>query len=734
MRTDRVFLSDLVLLFRTPPKLHAHRIHRSSLTLSHSSCAHSKSNFALEMSSFFNGNAEAALVPDSPAAKRQKTASGYHSTSNSADNTGAYNSDIDSGDELFRDYIPDTPAHATFHTQPTQIVNKSGPAPSSPPGTPGSIIEVAASSPLRSRVADAPKPPAQRQSSTLVQNGPVRPVQKLALSMAPAGTVYKPPPNIPPTKTYITIDDDDDGPQFQGGSSDEDDDSANIKPSTFAPRSAGGSFGTSPVTRPMSGHAKFQNILANAAYKPSSSNFFSGRTSDSMSMGYGSAKKPLNQMRPERARPIEDISCDSLSDQKMRDSVKRVRDVFPHVTVLAAKNALVTCKGNLDDTMDLLSTGGPTVISDDEIVSPQPAKKQEPQMKRVLEAPVISIKDRYGATQAPPTQKLAAATPPKPKKRLVKGRRHPSSPVAPPSPIKEHASPAISVVEDYDSDSGVASATDEDNELDDRVLKYLNSCNVDDLVELTSTSKANAELMIASRPFKSLDAARNVTNPASLKSGRKSAKVPLGEKIVDTAIDMFSGYEAIDTLVTKCEELGKPLAEEMGRWGFDVFGAAKDGELEMTSFEDDSSSQRDSGIGSPNSGVVSINGDGGDDDIKIVATVRKRSPANYLKKPEMMAENCVLKDYQVVGLNWLALMYRHKLSCILADEMGLGKTCQVISLLTHLVETGNGGPHLVICPGSTLENWLREFPKFSPRLTVEPYYGIISTALTSLAC
>jgi SWI/SNF-related matrix-associated actin-dependent regulator 1 of chromatin subfamily A len=88
-----------------------------------------------------------------------------------------------------------------------------------------------------------------------------------------------------------------------------------------------------------------------------------------------------------------------------------------------------------------------------------------------------------------------------------------------------------------------------------------------------------------------------------------------------------------------------------------------------------------------------------------------------------MAEDCILKDYQVVGLNWLALMYRRKLSCILADEMGLGKTCQVIALLSHLVERGNSGPHLVICPGSTLENWLREFPKFSPKLAVEPYYG-----------
>jgi len=228
-------------------------------------------------------------------------------------------------------------------------------------------------------------------------------------------------------------------------------------------------------------------------------------------------------------------------------------------------------------------------------------------------------------------------------------------------------------------------------------------------------------LMITSRPFRNLDVARTVANPTLLKGGKKSARAPIGDKIVDTAIDMFSGYEAIDQLVTKCEQIGKPLADEMGKWGFDVFGAAKGGELEMTSFEDDAESLRDSGIGSPSSRAVS---DAGDDDVKTSSSTRRKAPiVNFLKKPAMMADDCILKDYQVVGLNWLALMYRHKLSGILADEMGLGKTCQVIALLSHLVETGQRGPHLIIVPGSTLENWLREFPKFSPDLVVEPYYG-----------
>ena len=83
--------------------------------------------------------------------------------------------------------------------------------------------------------------------------------------------------------------------------------------------------------------------------------------------------------------------------------------------------------------------------------------------------------------------------------------------------------------------------------------------------------------------------------------------------------------------------------------------------------------------------------------------------------------NCVM--YQVVGVNWLTLLFERKLSCILADDMGLGKTCQVVAFLAHLLEKGIKGPHLVVVPGSTLENWLREFSVFCPKLQVMPYYA-----------
>lgn len=43
--------------------------------------------------------------------------------------------------------------------------------------------------------------------------------------------------------------------------------------------------------------------------------------------------------------------------------------------------------------------------------------------------------------------------------------------------------------------------------------------------------------------------------------------------------------------------------------------------------------------------------------------------------------------------------------------------------MMHLKSQGEPGPHLVIVPSSTLENWMREFSVFAPTLVVQSYYG-----------
>ena len=188
----------------------------------------------------------------------------------------------------------------------------------------------------------------------------------------------------------------------------------------------------------------------------------------------------------------------------------------------------------------------------------------------------------------------------------------------------------------------------------------------------------------------------------------------IGEKVVEKLFETFQGYAAVDVLVSVCEDFGKSVAEGMAKWGVDVFGQTSKGELEIVSIDKKPSEQdcqkHDSGIGTPASTD--------DESVKI-----NDKTGAFLPQPKNMGSSVILKDYQIVGFNWLLLLFSQKKSCILADDMGLGKTCQVVAFLAALLEQGNYGPHLVVVPGSTIENWMREFRKFCPALQVELYVG-----------
>ena len=87
-----------------------------------------------------------------------------------------------------------------------------------------------------------------------------------------------------------------------------------------------------------------------------------------------------------------------------------------------------------------------------------------------------------------------------------------------------------------------------------------------------------------------------------------------------------------------------------------------------------------------------------------------------------------LKEYQVVGVNWLKLLHSQSLSGILADDMGLGKTIQTIAFLAYLkLSRSNKNsialPHLLVVPASTLSNWINELKRFCPSMNVMVYHG-----------
>lgn len=96
-----------------------------------------------------------------------------------------------------------------------------------------------------------------------------------------------------------------------------------------------------------------------------------------------------------------------------------------------------------------------------------------------------------------------------------------------------------------------------------------------------------------------------------------------------------------------------------------------------------------------------------------------------VSQPEMMKHAGTMREYQLVGLRWMASLYNNGLNGILADEMGLGKTIQSISLMAWAYETKNNhGPFLCIVPLTTLHNnWKSELAKWVPNLNVTVYEG-----------
>lgn len=239
--------------------------------------------------------------------------------------------------------------------------------------------------------------------------------------------------------------------------------------------------------------------------------------------------------------------------------------------------------------------------------------------------------------------------------------------------------------------------------IDTQVLEFLNSASVDDIVEICNIPPKTAEIIISKRPFidiyqvTSQEFEAEEAENGDRQTKRRYKKKTLGQRVVENTEFSLKGYKAVDSLVKKCSEYGELISKQMKQWGVSVDSNHQDGldVVEMDPVNDE-----------------------------VVVDEEGKQSIKYLRdRPALFAEDMELKNYQQVGINWLNVLYHNKLSCILADEMGLGKTCQVIAFMAHLKQVNEPGPHLVIVPSSTLENWLREFKKFCPSLVVKAYYG-----------
>ncbi|XP_071371131.1 E1A-binding protein p400 [Centroberyx affinis] len=98
-------------------------------------------------------------------------------------------------------------------------------------------------------------------------------------------------------------------------------------------------------------------------------------------------------------------------------------------------------------------------------------------------------------------------------------------------------------------------------------------------------------------------------------------------------------------------------------------------------------------------------------------TSSTRSPAPFLLHGS-------LREYQQIGVDWLANLHKKHLNGILADETGLGKTVQTVAYMAHLAgQEGIWGPHLIVVRTCKLVSWEMEFKRWCPGLKILLYLG-----------
>ncbi|KAJ1327601.1 SMARC subfamily A containing DEAD/H box 1 [Microdochium nivale] len=608
-------------------------------------------------------------------------------------------------------------SRADYTTQPTQVMDRNTLRESSPmvPSSP-SVVEVPASSPFQSKVAP--------------NNGPNPDRQNVASLMAPAGTAFRPPAasapapaRAPANRQYLELSDDDLAQDYKHQDSSDDEVTpmrGDIRPS-FVKRDVG-------VAQP-------------TAARPA-------------------AAKP----------PPKDMSLNDIPNLRLRYLTKEVfravHKARPAITIQACKEAVQkggwqvnsavqsilgsdttksapVVKNNSQPTLDEGSQPASAKSSFQSTISqfaygnkpsssatlPEESSTSAPPRRRLMQgrkqrspspSKVFSVSS--SATSPPTSPDQASADTPKerakpiaPKRRLMRGIKakgqsvvtidSDSDPILAkvtlPSRKRKAERDAAPLSEDELSKDVVDSDSDSDivevNPNEQKVLNYLNSCSAEELGRMIGLP-ADAKLMIEAAPFKNLAAAERVSRNDKSKSGRsKGARTEIGTVIVEKLSLWFEAFEAAAVVIKKCEDRGAQIQAAMAKWPMDRNGRLRS---------------------SP--GV-----DG--EDCSSVIMRQMPVPA----QPALMdADVVTLKSYQLLGLNWMDLLHRNGFSGILADDMGLGKTCQVISFISHLVgsydeDSGQTRPwpNLIVVPPSTYENWITEFERFAPDVSLFLYSG-----------
>lgn len=238
-------------------------------------------------------------------------------------------------------------------------------------------------------------------------------------------------------------------------------------------------------------------------------------------------------------------------------------------------------------------------------------------------------------------------------------------------PSKKTGKTRLIVLDESESEDDAEISRDsnqtESHSTNEPILNFFNDATVDELTTISGCSRKKAELIEKLRPF------RDFSDLVS-KFEKNSKTLPY--YLITECKEVIKLRNSVRALMEKCQR----ISVELGNFVADLAG--------KTMMEED------------------------DNDLGYI-----------VKQPGLLSSEMKLAPYQLVGLNWLILMHSQNINGILGDEMGLGKTIQTIAFFAHLLEENDLGPHLIICPSSTIDNWLRELKTWCPALKVLLYYG-----------
>jgi SWI/SNF-related matrix-associated actin-dependent regulator 1 of chromatin subfamily A len=386
----------------------------------------------------------------------------------------------------------------------------------------------------------------------------------------------------------------------------------------------------------------------------------------------GPSKARLMKGRPSSpdASPTNDPSADP--------KFIRFKVTMPLESPARIQNAWIQAKGDVKRATELLSDPSwvaPKKVQDDvtgrvkeidEATKAQRMAAREKGKKSMIYAnrPVLDTKP---STSTPPVSKrVIDLTAPSPASL--------GSPLAPPGRrkrvkklvVNSDSEAAFQDSDDDDERSNKRGRPDITNET--RALDYFNTAAAEALQELTGMlctlscyrsgvesapptgcSPEQANTIIGLRPFESVDDLNT-----KLGQGRKKiGPTGISPRMFEDCQAIFEGYGEVDSILEDCEQIGAHLRAAIATWTTtSTVGKGK--------AKEDATSTLTGGVEDGALSFVSF------------SPSKNEKPKDYLlTQPTLLSDTVRLKDYQLLGVNWLHLLYRSNLSCILADEMGM---------------------------------------------------------------